>query len=150
MSSQVRSLELWDGRWWPGRIERGMPTFGFKCAPDGLLTRRQLRAAGLAPGGQEPWARLVWKRDRRFAWLYRADLATPKRIPTAAQLTSLGAALAARRVCANCGPVDYTVRTSDHLCGDCYAAAHAVDYAGDYRDDVAVDVAADVWLRGAA
>lgn len=122
MSSVATSIELWDGRYWPGRIERGIPTFQFRCAPKGLLTRRQLRAAGLAPGGQQPWARLVWRRDQRFAWLYRVDLATQKRTPTAAQLDAIEAALAARRVCAICGPVDHTVRRSDQLCGDCYAA----------------------------
>ncbi|MBO0811206.1 MAG: hypothetical protein J2P23_04080 [Microlunatus sp.] len=122
----VTYVELWDGCSWPGRIEHGMPTFPFRCAPDGLLTRRQLRAAGLAPGGQEPWAQLVWRRDGRFAWLYRVDLAKPKRIPTPAQLAAVQAALAARRVCAECGPVDHTVRTSDHLCGDCYTTLQGV------------------------
>lgn len=124
MSGAVTTVELWDGRYWPGRIERGIPTFQFRCAPAGLLTRRQLRDAGLAPGGQEPWAQLVWRRDRRRAWLYRADLAKPKRSATPAQLAAIEAALAARRVCAVCGPVDHMVRTSDHLCGDCYAAIH--------------------------
>jgi hypothetical protein len=103
----------------------GMPAFDFRCAPAGLLTRRQLRAAGLAPGGQEPYARLVWKRDRRWAWLYRADLARPKRTPTPAQLDAVGKALAARQICAGCGPVSYCVRTTDRLCGDCHAAGVA-------------------------
>src|SRR4051794_757655 len=102
-----------------------MPTFQFRCAPEGMLTRRLHRQAGLAPGGQEPWAQLVWRRDRRFAWLYRADLAKPKRKATPAQLAAVQAALAARRVCAECGPVDHNIRTSDHLCGDCYAALRA-------------------------
>jgi hypothetical protein len=115
-------LVLWDGRQWPGRMLAGMPAFDYHCAPSGLLTRRQLRAAGLAPGGQEPYARLVWKRDRRWAWLYREDLAAPKRVPTPAQLDALGRALAARRVCAHCGPVAYCVRTTDRLCGDCHTA----------------------------
>lgn len=130
MSCDVTTVELWDGRCWPGRMERGIPTFEFRCAPQGLLTRRQLRAAGLAPGGQEPWAQLVWRRNRRFAWLYRVDLATPKRTPTPAQLAAVEAALAARRVCAICGPVDHTVRTSDQLCGDCYAAIHSIGQTG--------------------
>jgi hypothetical protein len=103
----------------------GLPTFDFHCAPSGLLTRRQLRAAGLAPGGQEPYARLMWKRDRRWAWLYRADLARPKRTPTPAQLEAVGKALAARQICAACGPVGYCVRTTDRLCGDCHVAGVA-------------------------
>jgi len=115
-------VTLWDGRQWPGRRLAGLPAFEFGCAPSGLLTRRQLRAAGLAPGGQEPYARLVWKRDRRWAWLYREDLARPKRTPSRAQLEAVAKALAARQVCAHCGPVEYCVRTTDLLCGDCYAA----------------------------
>jgi hypothetical protein len=114
-------VALWDGRYWPGRMLDGLPAFDFHCAPAGLLTRRQLRSAGLAPGGQEPYARLVWTRDRRWAWLYREDLARPKRTPTPAQLEAVGKALAARRVCAHCGPVSYCVRTTDRLCGDCHA-----------------------------
>lgn len=119
---RLRWVALWDGRQWPGRMLSGLPAFEFECAPSGLLTRRQLRAAGLAPGGQEPYARLVWKRDRRWAWLYREDLARPKRIASAAQLAAVGKALAARRVCAVCGPVEHCVRTTDQLCGDCHAA----------------------------
>jgi hypothetical protein len=118
----VQWVVLWDGRRWPGRILDGLPAFAFRGAPSGLLTRRQLRAAGLGPGGQEPYARLVWGRDRRWAWLYRADLARPKRIPSPAQLAALRKALAARRVCAVCGPVDHCVRTTDQLCGECHAA----------------------------
>jgi hypothetical protein len=117
-----RWLVLWDGRSWPGRMLNGLPAFDFRCAPAGLLTRRQLRAAGLAPGDQEPYARLVWRRDQRWAWLYREDLARPKRVPTPAQLAAVAKALAARQVCAACGPVPYCVRTTDQLCGDCHLA----------------------------
>ena len=121
-AARRRWLVLWDGRSWPGRTLHGLPAFDFACAPSGLLTRRQLRAAGLAPGGHEPYGRLVWRRDRRWAWLYREDLARPKRVPTPAQLEAVVKALAARRVCAACGPVSYCVRTTDQLCGDCYVA----------------------------
>lgn len=125
LTAQRRWLALWDGRSWPGRTLHGLPAFDFGCAPSGLLTRRQLRAAGLAPGGHEPYARLVWHRGRRWAWLYREDLAWPKRVPTAAQLEAVLKALAARQVCAVCGPVPYYVRTTDQLCGDCYLAGAA-------------------------
>src|SRR5262245_61456644 len=100
----------------------GLPAFEFRCAPAGLLTRRQLRAAGLAPGGHEPYARLVWRRDRRWAWLYREDLARPKRVPTPAQLAAVQAAMAARRGCAACGPVSDGVRAAARLCGYCSLA----------------------------
>lgn len=115
-------VSLWDGREWPGRVIGGMPAFDFGCAPTGLLTRRQLRDQGLAPGGHEPYARLVWKRGRRWAWLWRSDLATPKRTCTPAQRTAVGKALRARQVCVLCGPVSYCVRRTDRLCGDCFVA----------------------------
>jgi len=115
-------IELWDGRRWPGRVRNGLPEFRFGQAPSGLSTRRQLRDRGLCRGGQEPFARLTWKRDQRFAWLYVDALARAKRTPSDKQLAAVQKALAARKVCAECGPVDHFVRTTDHLCGDCHAA----------------------------
>jgi hypothetical protein len=64
----VEWVALPDGRRWPGRVRNGLPEFKFGQAPAGLSTRRQLRKRGLSRGGQEPFARLVWKRDQRFAW----------------------------------------------------------------------------------
>ncbi|MCP8706278.1 ferrous iron transport protein A [Streptomyces sp. AC04842] len=95
------------------------PDFGFKQAPGavavlaalrgagptpmtGLATRRQLRAMGLSPGGQEPVARLIWRKGGRWAWLYRVDLAKPKRKPTLAQELALDKAMAARQTCPLC------------------------------------------------
>lgn len=118
---RIEWVQLWDGRHWPGRVRNGLPEFGFGQAPAGLSTRRQLRARGLCRGGQEPFARLTWKRDRRFAWLYVDEHAKPKRTATDMQLAAVEKALAARKVCAECGPVDHYVRTTDQLCGDCYA-----------------------------
>ncbi|GAB3765689.1 RRQRL motif-containing zinc-binding protein [Microlunatus parietis] len=137
---ELEGFELWDGRVWPAVVESdGLPEFRFRQAPDGLLTRRQLRDAGLSPGGQEPYGRIVWKREQRFAWLYREDLAAPKRVPTPAQLAAVEAALAARKVCVECGPVDHTVRTTDHLCGDCYAAMVDVDEVDQAATDEVTD-----------
>jgi hypothetical protein len=45
---------------------------------------------------------MQWRREA-FAWLYRLDLAVPKRVPTPAQLDAVGKALAARRRCHSCG-----------------------------------------------
>ncbi|WP_199238083.1 RRQRL motif-containing zinc-binding protein [Kribbella steppae] len=159
-------VELWDGRRWPGRVRDGVPEFGFGMAPPGLSTRRQLRDRGLCRGGQEPFARLVWKRDRRFAWLYVDAHAKPKRTATDAQLTAVGKALAARKLCAECGPVDHFVRTTDQLCGDCHEAGvtppgdeaatwrvlHEWQSDTDASDDVApaVDRAAEAAARAAA
>ncbi|MFI7059393.1 RRQRL motif-containing zinc-binding protein [Kribbella sp. NPDC050124] len=118
----VEWVQLWDGRRWPGRVRGGLPEFRFGQAPSGLSTRRQLRDKGLSRGGQEPFARLTWKRDQRFAWLYVDAKARAKRIPSDKQLAAVGKALAARKVCGECGPVDHFVRTTDRLCGDCHAA----------------------------
>ncbi|MFB7030960.1 MULTISPECIES: RRQRL motif-containing zinc-binding protein [unclassified Streptomyces] len=68
-----------------------------------LATRRQLRAMGLRPGGQEPVARIECRGGRRFAWLYRIDRALPKRTPSLAQELALDRAMAARSTCPDCG-----------------------------------------------
>ena len=51
----------------------GFPTFPYHCAPTGLATLRQLRAAGLRPGGHDPVAQIYWRHrtNRRVAYLYR-------------------------------------------------------------------------------
>ena len=118
----VEWVQLCDGRRWPGRVRNGLPEFRFGQAPAGLSTRRQLRERGLCRGGQEPFARLTWKRDQRFAWLYVDAKAKPKRTAERQAARRRQKALAARKVCAECGPVDHFVRTTDQLCGDCYAA----------------------------
>ena len=83
----------------------GLPTFPFHYAPDGLATRRQLRAAGLRPDGQPIFAQILWRHRKqlRTAYLYRLDLAKPKRPSTPAQLQAVGKALTARRTCRHCG-----------------------------------------------
>jgi hypothetical protein len=126
----VQWVQLWDGRQWPGRVRNGLPEFRFGQAPAGLSTRRQLRERGLCRGGQEPFARLTWKRDQRFAWLYVDAKAKAKRTPSAKQLAAVQKALAARKVCAECGPVEHFVRTTDQLCGDCHAAGAAPTAGG--------------------
>lgn len=128
--SEVEWVQLWDGRRWPGRVRNGLPEFRFGQAPAGLSTRRQLRDKGLSRGGQEPFARLTWKRERRFAWLYVDDKARTKRSPSDKQLAAVNKALAARKVCVECGPVDHFVRTTDRLCGDCHAAGVAPTAGG--------------------
>ncbi|WEH43968.1 RRQRL motif-containing zinc-binding protein [Streptomyces sp. AM 2-1-1] len=64
-----------------------------------MATRRQLRDMGLRPGGQPPVARIECRSGRRFAWLYRIDLALPRRTPTLAQEAALDRAMAARQTC---------------------------------------------------
>ncbi len=104
----------------------GLPTYPFHWAPEGLATRRQLRAKNLRPGGQEPVAQIMWrykgrrKNKRCVAYLYRLDLALPKRHATPAQLIAIGKALAARRTCPTCGTEkDYYIPRSLGECNDC-------------------------------
>ncbi|MES5824868.1 RRQRL motif-containing zinc-binding protein [Streptomyces sp. RG80] len=95
------------------------PEYGFRQAPGaaavfaalrgtgpvperGLVTRRQLRALGLSPGGQKPLAGLTWRNGLRKAWFYRIELAVPKRVPTLAQERALDRAMAARQTCPKC------------------------------------------------
>jgi hypothetical protein len=85
-----------------GEHHGGMPTFPYKMAPTGLATVRQLRQLGLRPGGQEIAGQILWRRGKRVAYLYRIDLALPKRQATAAQLGAIERALLARRVCSTC------------------------------------------------
>ncbi len=82
----------------------GIPTYAWRMAPEGLLTRRQLAARGLRPGGQEVKAQILWRRRGGIgvAYLYAVELAKPKRTPSAAQLAALDRALAARRTCPSC------------------------------------------------
>ena len=98
----------------------GLPTYPFKLAPGDLLTRRQLRARDLRPGGQDPAAQIMWRRGKRVAYLYRLDLAQPKRTATAAQLAAIDKALTARRTCPDCGQVKpYYIPRRTGACLDC-------------------------------
>ncbi|RLL68391.1 RRQRL motif-containing zinc-binding protein [Streptomyces sp. Z26] len=109
----------------PTGEEYGIPTYPWRCAPDGLATRRQLRARGLRPGGQEPVAQLV--RPRRagrpplVAYLYRIDRAKPVRPMTLARWRALEAAMTVRRTCPACG-IDrgYCLPTSLGMCPTCH------------------------------
>ncbi|MCA6094022.1 hypothetical protein LE181_17880 [Streptomyces sp. SCA3-4] len=99
------------------------PAYPWRCAPDGLATRRQLRAAGLRPGGQPVVAQLERPRRRRgplVAYLYRIDLAKPVRPMTPARWAALAKANAAQRVCPNCRTdAGYRIPTSIGMCVTC-------------------------------
>ena len=98
----------------------GIPTYPYHWAPKHLLTLRQLRAPGLRPGGQQPTAQILWRRGLRVAYLYRTDLALPKRHATPAQLQAISKALAARRTCPACGTCQpYCIPRSTGQCNDC-------------------------------
>jgi hypothetical protein len=111
------AVEFYD----PAGTRYGFPTFPFQSAPAGLATRRQLRAAGLRPGGHEPVAQILWRRGKRVAYLYRLDLAAPKRIATPAQREAIAKALLARRTCRVCGLVQpYYIPRRYGCCLDCH------------------------------
>jgi hypothetical protein len=105
----------------PLGTRHGFPTFPYLMAPTGLATVRQLRAAGLRPGGQTPVAQILWRRGKRVAYLYRLDLAKPKRTATAAQRAAIGKALRARRTCRLCEQVKpYYIPRRYGCCLDCH------------------------------
>ncbi|MEU1377701.1 RRQRL motif-containing zinc-binding protein [Streptomyces triculaminicus] len=107
-----------------------VPVYGWRLAPDGLATRRQLRALGLRPGGQEVAAELQRpRRDRGplVAYLYRIDAAKPVRPMTPARQAALGKAMAARRTCPACRvDVGYCIPPSLGACVTCADAAAPV------------------------
>ncbi|MEU6669496.1 RRQRL motif-containing zinc-binding protein [Streptomyces sp. NPDC046727] len=100
-----------------------LPVYVWRLAPDGLATRRQLRAQGLRPGGQDVAAQV--ERPRRWrgplvAYLYRIDLAKPVRPMTPAKWAALGKANAARRICPACRrDAGYVIPASLGMCVPC-------------------------------
>ncbi|WP_411069391.1 RRQRL motif-containing zinc-binding protein [Streptomyces sp. cmx-4-25] len=100
-----------------------LPVYRWRLAPEGLATRRQLRAMGLRPGGQDVVAELERPRRRReplIAYLYRIDLARPVRPMTPAKRAALERANAARRRCPGCGrDAGYRIPASLGMCVPC-------------------------------
>ncbi|MBF6045959.1 hypothetical protein GO001_12085 [Streptomyces sp. NRRL B-1677] len=91
----------------PTGATHGIPTYPWRLAPDGLATRRQLRARGLRPGGQPITAQVMRRSHRRkdevqVAYLYRIDRALPVRPMTPGRAAALAAAMLARRTCPTC------------------------------------------------
>ncbi|WP_340559419.1 RRQRL motif-containing zinc-binding protein [Streptomyces sp. GSL17-111] len=109
----------------------GLPTYPWRLAPEGLATRRQLRAAGLRPGGQEVAAQVLRPRRRGreplVAYLYRIDAAKPVRPMTAARWAAVRRAVAARRVCPACRlDRGYCIPTSVGVCNTCSMTSAAL------------------------
>lgn len=110
----------------PDGTKHGIPTYPRRLAPEGLATRRQLRAQGLRPNGQDVAAQILWlgrrpagARERliRAAYLYRLDLAAPVRPMTPGRWSSVHAMLRARRTCRDCAHTfDYVLPTSLGRC----------------------------------
>lgn len=79
-----------------------IPVYRYRQAPTGLMTRRQLRAIGLRPGGHDPVAEVRWRRGRRVAHLYDRAHALPVRPMTPGRARAVAAMLRARRTCPQC------------------------------------------------
>jgi hypothetical protein len=106
----------------PDGARYGIPTYPWRWAPEGLATRRQLAALGLRPAGQDIAAQVMWRQWRRdaVAYLYRIDLAAPKRVASPAVLAACQRALAARRTCPDCHlDVGYVLPQHLGVCLDC-------------------------------
>ena len=107
----------------PNGARLGIPTWPWRCAPDGLATRRQLRARGLRPGGQPIAGQLLRPRYRRgplVAYLYRLDKAKPVRPMTPAKRRALACAMQARRTCPQCRQdAGYVIPSSLGVCVPC-------------------------------
>ncbi|MFE7428264.1 RRQRL motif-containing zinc-binding protein [Streptomyces sp. NPDC057545] len=100
-----------------------IPNYRWRMAPEGLATRRQLRALGLRPGGQDVAAQLERPRRRRgplVAYLYRIDRAKPVRPMTPARRAALAKAMTARRTCPECRrDAGYCIPPTLGMCGAC-------------------------------
>ncbi|MEW2510557.1 RRQRL motif-containing zinc-binding protein [Streptomyces sp. NPDC046870] len=101
-----------------------LPVYPWRLAPDGLATVRQLRAAGLRPGGQDVAAQI--ERPRRkgrpplVAYLYRIDQARPVRPMTPAKRAALAKANTARRTCPECRrDAGYVIPAALGMCTPC-------------------------------
>ncbi|MFT2018149.1 RRQRL motif-containing zinc-binding protein [Streptomyces sp. 796.1] len=109
----------------PTGARYGIPTYPWRLAPDGYLTRRQLRVRGLRPGGQPVAAQVMWRSRRspagwRVAYFYRLDKARPVRPMTPGRVRALAAAMRARRTCPGCRTdAGYCIPRSLGLCVTC-------------------------------
>ncbi|MCX5332109.1 RRQRL motif-containing zinc-binding protein [Streptomyces sp. NBC_00140] len=104
----------------PTGVRHGIPTFPWRMAPDGLATRRQLRAQGLRPGGQHVVAQVLrYTRHGhpRVAYLYRVAAAKPVRPMTSRKWGALALAMLARQTCPACGlTYSYCIPRSLGIC----------------------------------
>ncbi|MFJ3173052.1 RRQRL motif-containing zinc-binding protein [Streptomyces roseus] len=100
-----------------------LPVYSWRLAPDGFATRRQLRALGLRPGGQDVAAQVERPRRRRgplVAYLYRIDRARPVRPMTVRRAAALAKANAARRWCPACRrDAGYVIPAALGMCTPC-------------------------------
>ncbi|MEU2222612.1 RRQRL motif-containing zinc-binding protein [Streptomyces sp. NPDC018347] len=100
-----------------------VPVYPWRLAPEGLATVRQLRAAGLRPGGQDVAAQIERPRRRRgplVAYLYSIEMAKPVRPMTPAKRAALAKANTARRTCPKCRrDAGYVIPAALGMCTPC-------------------------------
>ncbi len=113
--------KFWDP---DGERHGGTPTYPWQMVPDGYATRRQLRAQGLRPGGQDVAAQILWRSRKsrlpRAAYLYRTELALPVRPMTPRKTEALAKANQAKRTCPDCGrTVPYVIPRRLGCCNQC-------------------------------
>ncbi|MDQ0904148.1 hypothetical protein QFZ22_000133 [Streptomyces canus] len=97
-----------------------IPVYKRNQAPEGLATKRQLRAMGLRPGGQDVVAE-VETLGPKNGFLYEIAKAKPVRPMTLAQEFALDKAMAARQTCPECRRRFYgCLRTSLGICLECH------------------------------
>lgn len=118
----------------------GLPLLSWNIADRTVLaTRRQLRRQGLRPGGADPVAVLYFWSGKGLrlvhADLFLIERAKPVRPMTAGKYAAIEAALAARRVCPECGMDggDY-IRPTVGMCEACQYT-HGAWEATDARHD---------------
>ncbi|WP_329564376.1 ferrous iron transport protein A (plasmid) [Streptomyces uncialis] len=104
----------------PDVPETTIPVFKRLCAPLGYATKRQLRAMGLRPGGQDPVAE-VETRGPKNGLLYEIAKARPVRPMTLAKEFALDRAMAARQTCGTCRRrYFFVLPTSLKSCLECH------------------------------
>ncbi|WP_459754463.1 RRQRL motif-containing zinc-binding protein [Streptomyces sennicomposti] len=107
-----------------------IPVYKRNQAPEGLATKRQLRAMGLSRRGLEVVAE-VETRGPKNGYLYEIAKAQPVRPMTLAQEYALDRAMAARQTCPKCGRRYYgCLKTSLGICLECHdgTPAHPTSY----------------------
>lgn len=122
----IRTRGMYIAFYDPDGKKNGIPTYPWKSAPTEYATARQLRAAGLRPGGQQVQAQVLWRHGKqiRKAYLYNIGAAKLKRTATPAQRVAIEKALRARRTCSTCGQEkDYYIRLKLAECQDCHDTA---------------------------
>jgi hypothetical protein len=104
-----------------------LPVYRYRLAPDGLMTRRQLRQHGLSAARAEVVAELRWRSRKarhcggwRIAYLYDPATARPVRPMTPGRWRSHAAMMRARRTCPDCRTEQpYVIPRSLGCCWPC-------------------------------